>query len=846
MGAAGLGLAAAPLTFPTLRDQQQPRYDYAAPVPQGPTTLAQTFVAAHDGLTAIELLAVTYPDAPPDAALTLQLLDSADHVLAEQVVTQIAHNAPLRFNFSPLAHSAQQTYTLRLQGDAANQTTAWAYRLDGYAAGELWIADAPQGDLHFTTFYVDTWVSLGATIGAQWLEVLPVLPVLWLLGFVPGLLWLAWWPWPHLLTAGMRWGLALAFSLAFLPLLWLWVSVLGLQWRPLALCLVYVTLGAVYLLHLAQHWRKHGLPTLDWPSICLLGILLVSVSLRFAAARDLVLPAWVDGVHHYAITRVLEVAGRIPADYAPLYPIPRFVYHFGFHTLTASLHWLVQLSQPTQAATLAELMLWLGQILNGLQPLAAYTLTVSFTRRPWAGVVAAFILGLVTQFPPYHVTWGRYTHLAGMILLAAALAGVWVLLARPGRTHRPLAVFTAVVASGLLLTHYPVFILWVAFCAVVVFFHLRRFWRWLWVGLPAVVLAAPWLWHLANDFGPRVTGQPSALLQAPGENTFPFEYFGYAPGQGWVGQALDLWWMGFAACALIWAVVQLPRHKALSAVAVWLSGVALAVNVGDGLWLLNNRIFAISLFLPTAVGAGWLLTGMMRRAKRWWAAGFAAGMASAPAVSAAQTEPLSKSEPLSAPETAANPPSKEVSTPQSSGSLLTQLKLVLGVLVFVLCVSALSYSAARGALQQLNILNPVTILVTDTDLAALEWVAANTPPEAVFAINSWPWLGSIWAGGDGGTWVWPLTERRSILPPSDYVYMPLAERQALNELNQQVSSITDADAPETLALWRTAGITHIFIGHRGGALRPELFANSPNYELLYSNGGAWVFAVGGK
>jgi hypothetical protein len=55
------------------------------------------------------------------------------------------------------------------------------------------------------------------------------------------------------------------------------------------------------------------------------------------AVRDLEFPTWVDASRHGLITAVMVENGRTPTDYAPYLPVERFPYHFGFHTLSASL-----------------------------------------------------------------------------------------------------------------------------------------------------------------------------------------------------------------------------------------------------------------------------------------------------------------------------------------------------------------------------------------------------------------------------------------------------------------------------------------------------------------------------
>ena len=60
---------------------------------------------------------------------------------------------------------------------------------------------------------------------------------------------------------------------------------------------------------------------------------------------------------------------------------------------------------------------------------------------------------------------------------------------------------------------------------------------------------------------------------------------------------------------------------------------------------------------------------------------------------------------------------------------------------------ALSFWGASG---MTSIVNPVTILATPADRAALLWIRENTPADARFAVNTWEWLTDIYAGSDGG------------------------------------------------------------------------------------------------
>jgi hypothetical protein len=83
---------------------------------------------------------------------------------------------------------------------------------------------------------------------------------------------------------------------------------------------------------------------------------------------------------------------------------------------------------------------------------------------------------------------------------------------------------------------------------------------------------------------------------------------------------------------------------------------------------------------------------------------------------------------------------------------------------------------------------------------------------------------------------------------------PVAAVMALRGPHVELSAnVTDTALQQVYAHARVAvvpllagaGVTHIFIGARGGPLRPEMFVGHAGYRLLYSNGAAWIFEVTG-
>jgi hypothetical protein len=281
---------------------------------------------------------------------------------------------------------------------------------------------------------------------------------------------------------------------------------------------------------------------------------------------------------------------------------------------------------------------------------------------------------------------------------------------------------------------------------------------------------------------------PARIAATDGYNAFPWDYF---KGD------LERGWMVVAVLALCWGLARLERG--MWVVSGWLALTFAILNIGPGTWLVNNNAWAITLFLPGALAVGW-------GAEQWLALG--------DWLRAARFTSL-------------------------IGERMRQLG---AMLIPALLAGLLAYAGWRGLLMQISIPNPTTRLAWAEDVEALQWVSDHTPQDAVFAINGWQWLNTIWAGADGGAWLGPLTGRATTLPPVDYTFQATWAPQ-VREFNTQLAAITDASSPEMLALLQEQQVTHIYIGAKGGTLKPEMFTASEHYRLLYTNGAAWVFEV---
>jgi hypothetical protein len=141
-----------------------------------------------------------------------------------------------------------------------------------------------------------------------------------------------------------------------------------------------------------------------------------------------------------------------------------------------------------------------------------------------------------------------------------------------------------------------------------------------------------------------------------------------------------------------------------------------------------------------------------------------------------------------------------------------------------------------------GVVNPVCILATAADVEAIRWVAAHTEPDAAFLVNSFRWQGDIYQGSDGGYWLGALAGRRTSLPPHPYTMGAPEEVARIRQLAEE----TSGEPPEPaalLALLRSNGHTHVFVGARGGVVSAALLREAPGFRLVYTNGRASVFEV---
>jgi hypothetical protein len=775
-------------------DLNQGRLDTALPAPGDGLIIEQSFIPSRNGLTEIELI-LTHNGASSaeESQFSLELRDEAGHVIASRTYSSQAlhHNQVHTFQFLPQPASAGQRYVLRLSGSDGNPISAWAYSLSVLDDGELTISGAESAarELRFVTRYALLWRDVAAVLGNRLIRDggLALISLGFL--FLPGVL-LLFIGRPYRWDGAAWWGAALAIGVAAWPILWFWFSLAGGRWSASLLWSLVIAGWAVVGVMAVARRRGQRNPNLHtrlpdhqarFIHLLLLLLLVVSIASRFVAVRELAFPPWVDSSRHALITAVMAEQGRTPVDYRPYLPVDRFPYHFGFHTLSASLYLMTGRELP-------GLLLFLGQWINGLLPLTVYAAGWIVTRRRAVGLVAAFLVALPFFFPGYYATWGRMTQITAMLVLPVLLALTW----QVGRGWSRAWPLVGALAAGLFLIHFRVFLFYLPFAAIAAIAHLarRRAGPLLKAGGLALVLVTPRLLQLLAQTNPAQSLQQSL----PGYNDFPIGYV----TTGW-----ERLYLGLAAAAIGVVMVGLILRRRWVifplVLLVWVASL-FALLAGERLGLpetlvVNLNSMYISLFLPLALFlaivagevwrwvARWGRRPAIVRRREWWVTigGLAAGVA-------------------------------------------------LGLL------------ALFGWRQQVNILNQQTILALQQDIAPLVWAGEQLPNDALVAVNAWQWLGATWAGSDGGAWLVPLTGRQATTPPVDHIYNPdlFAQVRAFNE----AASAEDDWSDPTAAAWLLEkGVTHIFVGARGGIFDPARLSRNPALRLLFSQEGTFVFEV---
>jgi len=503
---------------------------------------------------------------------------------------------------------------------------------------------------------------------------------------------------------------------------------------------------------------------------------------RLFQARDLLVPAWVDSLHHVLIVRKIIEFGGLPPDMSPYLDVT-FYYHYAFHTFAAQFSVLSGLS-PDQA------VLIIGQVMNAAIGLSVYALGKVVFKDWRPALLAGLLVTFVTKMPAYYLTWGRYTLLTGMILLPLAMAcAIKLLTGEPKRSdYVAMGLFTA----GTLLAHYFAGMLLAIFLVVLGAGYLIRAlsrhqldWRPLFgltaAALTGFILALPWLWRVFAFTRMSValsTNLPSELGEIFA-NQDQWKYLWYLLGDK--GGHLLIF-----GCipALILAFVK-PRYREL---AVW--GLILALlALPRGLRLGSFRFdhFAIVLFLPLALFFSLFISEGIRFLDK-----------------------------------------------------LSQRKWPGWILVGLIGLGAVVW----GGFETKDIINPKTVFTTRADLDAIKWIDENLPQDARFFINTTTWGYGISRGVDGGAWILPLTGRWTVAPTLFYTFgQDMDQMKQIMDWGERAQAVSGC-SEGLWELVDEADLTHIYLRDGKGGLSAGVLEGCSGIEKVFEENGVGIYKVG--
>jgi len=606
---------------------------------------------------------------------------------------------------------------------------------------------------------------------------------------------------------GLRWpeklGLSAGTSLAIYPVLFLWTDLFGLHlyaayaWIPPLVGIILLTW---------KNWGKIKFSAkhphvMDWhtlrkrtfhreyflPDLTLLALVGMVVFTRFWAIRSLEAPLWGDGYQHSMIIQLMIDHGGLFTSWQPYAELTTFTYHYGFHSAVTVFHWVSGIDA-------IHATLWIGQVLNVLAILVLYPLATKVGKNTWAGVIAVLVAGLLSPMPMFYVNWGRYTQLAGQVILPIVIWLAWEIMV-DNKLRWPTLAASWLLWAGLALTHYRVLIMGVLFIPAFWIISIRRN-NWqqilkatLAMGVGGGLLFLPWF---VRVFGGKILLALGIQLTTPAGATsaaiIEYNVFGnistYLPITIWLATIL----------CFIWGIWR--RNKSIIIIVLWWFLLFVSANPNrfylPGAGAINNFAILIATYIFASILIAIVVGKYLTKIKSAWYSAF-----------------------------------------------LAILLTILGGIISINRVQANNLSAF--------------VLLSRPDKHAAYWVREYIPLGSRILINSFPaFSGTSVVGSDGGWWLPLLTKRLTTLPPLLYV----AEQgpnpnyiEEVNDFHKKMNQTTDA--AEISKMLQESGIDYVYLGEKQGNvnnptlihIRPETLLSSNEFRNIYHKDRVWVFAL---
>jgi len=767
---------------------------------EGSHSYGQTFLSRYRGLNGIEIYLFPASIKQGRVELHLQRTPQPGSTLGRSSLPliQITKAGFYFFPFQALSDSTARDYYLLLTLEGSGRIGLGVQDGDKYFEGSLYQDEAPVNRQMVFRLHYDRGEQVLGLVreGGRWLVLLGF--SVWLF-IIPGWALLYFWPGHSGLSWAEKLGLSVGLSLALYPILFLWTDLMGVHLGPWYAWLLPV-LGFVTILGHNRSRRPINIKTdlvswvhsnRFWPDMMILVLTGLVFFTRFFAIRILDFPLGGDSYHHTVISQLLVDHRGLFDSWGPYASLESFTYHFGFHSAVAVFHWLSGLELP-------QACLWTGQILNGGAVLALIPLTMKISNNRWAALGPLLVAGVLAPMPMFYVNWGRYTQLAGQVILPGAAFVLWCLLESEQLKWKGYLV-GSIMLSGLALSHYRVAFFALSFILSVFLMDLslknikQRVKRTSLLALGGGILFFPWFWHV---FSGKIAGIFASQITTATGRLSDWEKLHNAIGPLTSYLPVYLWlFLAFFTAWGLWT-----RRRALATIVLWWCLTILLACpewVGlPGTGIINSFAVFIALYIPTSLMVGFFLGRLAETAGR-----------------------------------------------RFSSNFLT--------LFFCLPLLGLGLWGVKERLTDIN--RKLSPVVTGPDLRAAQWIRQNTSPQDLFLVNSvFAYDNSIIVGMDAGWWL-PLTaNRKTTLPPMLYVTEKGPRPDYEHWINGLIAQVQTRglENTETLNLLTQRGITHLYVGQRAGriglgslSIDPTQLEKSSWYKPVYHRDRVWIFSL---
>ena len=796
--------------------------------------IGQSFVARYDGLQGITTFLKPGPNKSGELTLDLytRQIDTKPIRSSSLPLSDISSSGFYNFAFSPIKLSTGQDYFYRLTLNSPGVVNVGTAPGNTYLSGAQYFNGlALNSQSTFRLDYSPGFAFYGLIKeGFGWLGLLIVGLIL---VAVPGWAASTWLfpPWNSINWIS-KLGLAIGIGLAFYPVIFLWSDTIGIQLGDFFALLIPFT-GLIFIIFRnLEDFRARGFSLkskfskpdivsekentwskVNWaailPDFVFLVVIALVVFTRFWPIRILDAPMWGDSYQHTMITQLLADNGGLFSSWEPYADLESFTYHFGFHSLAAVFHWLTNMS-------VIQSTLWVGQLINIFAIIALYPLAVIIGKNKWAGVFAILIAGLISPMPMYYVNWGRYTQLAGQVILPAIIVIVWLNLdSKQARTSWNSLIWVGL--AGLSLTHYRVTLFTPLFYIAYFLFNFHDMGardlikRILLHLIGVVILVIPWILRIFEGTLPEIFGtQISTVVSESSQTSQAVNSIGniadYLPVYVWILVFLSIIWV-------IW-----QRNKKSNILILWWLMILLAANPNwlrlPGTGILTNFAVFIAAYIPASLIIACGAVGVLSKVK------------------------IIRS-------------NERIEIPKEGIEKNNRYYLIWSVLLsFIVIVISLWY-----VLPRVRAVQPAEhALLTRPDIRAGTWIVQNLPTDSNLLVNSFfAYGGTLVVGSDGGWWLPITTNRGTSQPPLTYG----SERGIIPDYvaytNDLVALIQEygISHPNVLNELREREFTHIYIGQQQGQvnansppmLNPNELLDEPYFKLIYNEDRVWIFEI---